>query len=367
MTPSAGERPRVSVVLPVYNTREYLADCLDSLVAQDVAEGVLEVVAIDDGSTDGSGELLDEYAARHPFARVLHQENSGWPGRPRNRGIDESRGEYVLFMDSDDWLGPECIRRLDEFVREHGSDVVVPRIVYTRAPRAKRGIWKTSVDADLRRVFRTLSPQKLFRREFLEEHRLRFPEGEVRLEDGILVTRAYLLARRVSVLGDYGFYCKRRREDGENISFRHIDPAGYMDSLGRIADNVDELCQDEELARKLVLLIYNRKGLTRLVKGRRYIRRRREEFGAWVISLAEFADEHVPREQDDRLPAKRRPLAAAVRARDVARAAALAEALGSARVAALRARGDGRAATPKRLARAVRRRSARTGLRRLSS
>ena len=240
---TAGEVPRVSVVLPVYNTREYLAECLDSLVAQDVEEGALEVVAIDDGSTDGSGELLDEYAARHPFVRVLHQENSGWPGRPRNRGIEESRGEYVLFMDSDDWLGPgDACARLDDFVGEHGSDVVVPRIVYTGAPPGKRKVWKTAVDADLRRVFKTLSPQKLFRREFVEEHGLRFPEGEVRLEDGIFVTHAYLLGRRVSLLGGYDFYFKRRREDGDNISLRHIDAAGYVDSLRRIADNVRELC-----------------------------------------------------------------------------------------------------------------------------
>lgn len=358
VNPTAGETPRVSVVLPVYNTRQYLADCLDSLVAQDVAEGVLEVVAVDDGSTDGSGELLDEYAARHPFLRVFHQENSGWPGQPRNRGIEESRGEYVLFVDSDDWLGAECIRRLDEFVREHGSDVVVPRIVSTSAPPGKRKAWRTAVDADLRRVFKTLSPQKLFRREFVEEHGLRFPEGEVRLEDGIFVTHAYLLGRRVSLLGGYDYYFKRRRDDGSNISFRPVDPEGYVSSLRRIAENVRALCPDEELAARLVLLIYNRKGLTRLVKGRRYARSKPEFFAAWVNALAGFAEAYVPAKHEKRLPAKRRELARAVRARDVSRAAADARSLGSIRAQIhSAAQREGLVRALRRASRAVRARS----------
>ena len=91
-----------------------------------------------------------------------------------------------------------------------------------------------------------------------------------------------------------------------------------------------------------MFLIYNRKGLTRLVKGRRYARHRREEFGAWVSSLADFADEYVPADQDGRLPAKRRRLATAVRARDVGRAATAAGASLADRLAGRRARGDAR-------------------------
>ena len=170
-------KTRVSVILPVYNTRAYLRECLDSVLAQDVDPGSFEIVAVDDGSTDGSGEILDEYALRHAFVRVMHQENSGWPGQPRNRGLEASRGEYVFFLDSDDVLGPEAVRRLCDVADEQESDIVVPRLVSTDAPargRSKRAV--RPVDADLRRLFKSLSPQKLFRRSFLDEHRLRFPE-----------------------------------------------------------------------------------------------------------------------------------------------------------------------------------------------
>ncbi|NNV09367.1 glycosyltransferase, partial [Geobacillus sp. MMMUD3] len=70
----------VSVIIPVYNVEDYLPECLDSLVNQALGSFTAEVIAVDDGSTDASGSILDEYAARYDFVRVIHQENSGWPG-----------------------------------------------------------------------------------------------------------------------------------------------------------------------------------------------------------------------------------------------------------------------------------------------
>src|SRR3954454_12673271 len=138
MTTAAGThaagRVKVSVVIPVYNTRRYLAECLDSVLAQDLPPEEFEIVAVDDGSTDGSGELLDRYAAQHSNLRVIHQDNSGWPGRPRNVGRDASAGSYVFFADSDDCLGPEALRRMWDFAVAHRSDVVVPKVVPLGAP-----------------------------------------------------------------------------------------------------------------------------------------------------------------------------------------------------------------------------------------
>ncbi|MDP9397740.1 MAG: glycosyltransferase [Actinomycetota bacterium] len=206
--PGRSRRPGVSVVIPVYNTGPYyLAPCLDSVLAQDLPPDELEVVAVDDGSTDGSGELLDTYAARHPKLRVLHQENSGWPGRPRNVGVAESRGTFVYFVDADDYLAPQALRRMWEFAIEHASDVLVPRVLGVEGRGFSHEPWRTTqVDADLTRAFLTLAPMKMFRRSFLDRQGLRFPEGKVRLEDGIFLAEAYLTAARVSILGGYDFY-----------------------------------------------------------------------------------------------------------------------------------------------------------------
>lgn len=305
------------MILPVFNTAAYLPACLDSLLAQDLPPADLEVVAVDDGSTDGSGAVLDEYARSDDRVQVAHQRNSGWPGQPRNRGIELSGGKYLFFMDSDDWVGEETMRRLCDFADEHGSDVVAPRMVRLGKTGRKKQTWDgTAVDAELGLVLRTLSPQKLFRRSFVDAHHLRFPEGKVRLEDGILVSRAYLLADRVSVLADYDYYYKRRREDSDNISFRSINPAGYVSSLRTILGSIRSLCDDAEEADELVLGIYRRKALHRL-RAERFLRYKEPRRRKWVDAVAGLADEFVPSALQRRLPTKPRLLSEFTRRRDV--------------------------------------------------
>ncbi|MFD9685338.1 glycosyltransferase family 2 protein [Kitasatospora sp. NPDC059088] len=118
--------PDVTVVVAVHNTVPYLAACLDSLVGQSLEPGRLEVVVVDDGSTDGGEVLLDEYAARHPGVfRVVHQPDPGGPAGPTDRGADLARGRYVLFLGADDRLGEEALERLVAAADAWGSDVVL--------------------------------------------------------------------------------------------------------------------------------------------------------------------------------------------------------------------------------------------------
>ena len=96
-----GKAPAVSVIVPVYNVEKYLRQCLDSILAQTFTD--FELLLIDDGSPDTSGAICDEYASRDPRVRVFHKENGG-VSSARNLGIDESKGELICFVDSDDWV-----------------------------------------------------------------------------------------------------------------------------------------------------------------------------------------------------------------------------------------------------------------------
>ena len=100
------EAPLVSVVVPVYNAEPYLRECLDSLFGQTLKE--IEIIAVDDGSTDGSGKILDEFAARDRRLKVIHQENAG-VSAARNRGIKAARGRYLTFVDADDRIDRQAL------------------------------------------------------------------------------------------------------------------------------------------------------------------------------------------------------------------------------------------------------------------
>jgi CDP-glycerol glycerophosphotransferase len=101
--------PRVSVVVPVYNVEEFLETCLDSLTAQTFED--FEAILVDDGSTDRSGEIAQRYAERDPRFRVVKQANGGL-SKARNTGADEARGEFLVFLDSDDALPPNAYELL---------------------------------------------------------------------------------------------------------------------------------------------------------------------------------------------------------------------------------------------------------------
>lgn len=96
--------PKVSVIVPVYNVEPYLRQCLDSIVSQTLKD--IEIILIDDGSTDGSGEICDEYKREDHRIRVIHKVNEGLSAA-RNDGIDASTAPYIMFVDGDDWVEPE--------------------------------------------------------------------------------------------------------------------------------------------------------------------------------------------------------------------------------------------------------------------
>lgn len=215
--------PDVTVVVPVYNTMPYLTETLDSLVRQTIGPDRFEVVAVDDGSTDGSGEELDRYASRHPdLVRVVHQANSGGPASPCNVGLAAARGRYVFFLGADDYLGDEALQRMVARADVWDSDVVCVRIV------GEGGRWvnQTLYAQDARDVpfpsallASALSNTKLFRRSLLSEHDISYARDLKVGSDQPFTIEAMLHARRISVLGDYDYYHAVKREDASNITY----------------------------------------------------------------------------------------------------------------------------------------------------
>src|SRR3954451_14180266 len=106
--------PKVSVIVPVFDPGSDIDDLITSLLGQTLPPAELELIFVDDGSTDGTPARLDALAEQHRHVRVQHIPNSGWPGRPRNIGLDMADGDYVFFADNDDWLERDGLERLYE-------------------------------------------------------------------------------------------------------------------------------------------------------------------------------------------------------------------------------------------------------------
>jgi poly(ribitol-phosphate) beta-N-acetylglucosaminyltransferase len=213
----------VSVIVPVYNVELYLGQCLDAIFGQTMSKNEYEVLAVNDGSTDGSLAILQSYASANQNLRVFTIPNSGSAGEPRNVGLLHARGRYVFFVDADDLIAPMTLTSMARVGDETGSDVILcrsenhgegtrptPRSMFTRDHFAEDFVESLA--------YRTLSALKMFRRSLIEKHCIRFPTDYRIGEDLPFTMKAYLVGNHVSILSDQPYYYVRTREDGKSTT-----------------------------------------------------------------------------------------------------------------------------------------------------
>lgn len=205
----------VSVIVPVYNVRPYLRSCVDSILAQSLTG--IEIVLVDDGSTDGSGLICDEYARQNKCIQVIHKDNGGL-GSARNAGLDAATGEYVAFVDSDDRIAPEMYQQLLLALRDSKADLSIcgyrkvegheeQGVANTYASETMTGMQALEKLYTNDYVYFTIACNKLFKRSVFDS--LRFPQGKL-FEDGYAAFRFYFAAQTVVCLPEcYYFYLTR--------------------------------------------------------------------------------------------------------------------------------------------------------------
>ena len=197
----------VSIIVPVYKVEQYLRQCIDSLLAQTYRE--TEIILVDDGSPDRCGDICDSYAEQDRRIRVIHQENAG-VSAARNAGISIARGEYIGFVDPDDWIAPEMYEKLLTCMDKYSADMAVCGYTYCSEagePDEKRSYACRPEEcisrkeamrrmADIPPSLRHVVWNKLFRRNLIGE--IRFPEDYHASEDVIFLTDCLLKAGTVA-------------------------------------------------------------------------------------------------------------------------------------------------------------------------
>lgn len=208
--------PAISVLLPVCNTEKYLAEALDSLEAQTFRS--FEIIAVNDGSTDRSGEILRSYAARFPNIRLIEQPNRGKPAA-LNAGLAQASGEWIAIMDSDDSAAPEYLGHLYATARRTGADLVQCgyELVYPecRIPRDSR--WACTAPHSLAQFPELLfldntNWNKLYRMRMLKKFNIRFDEELKMAEDLPFFFQTLLSANRIAVTPHPLYFYRQERE-----------------------------------------------------------------------------------------------------------------------------------------------------------
>lgn len=220
--------PKISVVVPVYNVEDYLEDALESLVQQTFIDNI-EVLMIDDGSTDDSRYIIEKYALNYDNFHAYHKENEGL-SITRNYGLKLAKGEYVHFMDSDDLMIKDAYEKLYGLASKNNSEVVTADFLRFNERKAwiqpisnfifselKSSVDETNAYKYHKLLWDTPAWNKIFKREFLLEKGLEFPNQNIIFEDNIFAIELLIKAKKISILNDY-IYCWRIRDVGSSIT-----------------------------------------------------------------------------------------------------------------------------------------------------
>lgn len=234
----------VSIIVPVYNVEEYLHECIDSVLIQTYKN--FELILVDDGSTDCSKEICESYAEKDPRIKVVGQTNGG-ASSARNTGLRNASGEYIYFLDSDDWLEDIALEKLINLTVSTDSDMVFfdayaideTQGIKSKAYYSHTGVYETNNGTAImkqlleNKEFHVTPWHMFFKSEFITKYKLTFEEGII-YEDMIFSYQVFALAERVSYLPEYLYYRRFRANSVMTSTVR----VKNFDSALRVFDEV---------------------------------------------------------------------------------------------------------------------------------
>ncbi|WP_223067913.1 glycosyltransferase [Paenibacillus caui] len=259
----------ISVIVPVYNVENYLPKCLDSICGQTYSR--LEIIIVNDGTKDGSERIIDEYALRDKRIKMVVKPNGGLSSA-RNAGMEIATGDYVAFIDSDDWIAPEMLEHMYDTAEAGNCDLVVCNYDKVFADHTERSFLQMKEEiVDVRKLglaeymYRYLFTyahghevwNKLYRRDILVQNAIRFePNKEIFSED--LLFNLYVLchARNIAAI-DRSFYFYLQREGSLMQAPSPQIGAQYVTLVERFKHYCDRLSRRQEIEPVLPVLLYD--------------------------------------------------------------------------------------------------------------
>ncbi|WP_424356077.1 glycosyltransferase family 2 protein [Methanobacterium sp. MBAC-LM] len=224
-----GNKFKISIIIPVYNAENYINDALESVIMQTIGLENLEVIMVDDCSTDESGKIIDKYANKYKNFIAIHlSENSGFPGKPRNIGMQRANGDYLMFFDSDDIFVKDICEILYNRITAENTDIVFCRFMdlYENSVQKHLYVFEDMNEINVKTIEEEkrllMTPPsiwtKIFKKSFIEKKDILFPE-DVIAEDLTFMIHAFLKANGIIFLNRYyGYYYRiRDRKESSNL------------------------------------------------------------------------------------------------------------------------------------------------------
>lgn len=251
----------VSIIVPIYKVEKFLNECIESIISQTYAN--IEVILVDDGSPDGSGIIADEWQKKDSRVKVIHKTNGGISSA-RNAGIKIAKGDYIFFVDSDDYIAPDCIEKLLEAVEEENADISSCKfysfwqdacIIESRLPNERTII---TPEVYLERIYiyglYTVVWNKLYKRHLFED--TLFEEGRLN-EDAIIIAKLMTRVNKIVHLSEALYYYRQRKSGIMQGQKRDVIAAS---EIRWITDNIEEYSNDgrEHLCKLAQKLYFNK-------------------------------------------------------------------------------------------------------------
>ncbi len=209
---------KLSIIIPVYNVEKYISKCLESCLRQDISTENYEIIVVNDGTVDHSIAIVEGYMKKHVNVRLVNRDNGGLSAA-RNTGLEAATGDFVWFVDSDDWIEPNCLKEIIDFAYKENLDVLCFNLKFAFSDghfekyvnnNEKTGIIYTGTEFICKMKMPPSAWCALYNRTFLEKHSLNFYEGILH-EDQEFTPRAYCLAERIAYF-DKVIYNYNQRE-----------------------------------------------------------------------------------------------------------------------------------------------------------
>ncbi len=230
---------KVSVIVPVYNAEKYLNKCLDSLLSQTLRE--VEIIAVNDGSPDNCKSILEDYAQKHENLVIIDNEINKGIGYSRNIGIEKARGEYLTFVDSDDYVSEEYCERLYDFAKVNELDFVTGNMYLDRPDGMISTTFKYFEPGTMDDVPDIITKVsfgpcgKLFRTDIIKNHEIKFEE-KLKYEDLPFVAKAIKYSRCGFLEGNYYYYVIHESSQTTTLTRRNFDIYKVLDIVNKYYD-----------------------------------------------------------------------------------------------------------------------------------